>query len=127
MIRSNRSKKRSLLRLFETESGKLIRSFDDHQRVGFNSLAFTPDGRWLIAGEGDRQNVRIWDPETGQEVRRLKHEQEEVQCVAISPDGTAAWAPSKQDNIKRGQLRDGQFLTHDSTVRSISSRIAFNR
>ncbi len=45
-------------------------------------------------------------------------------AAAISPDGTAAWVPSKQDNIKRGGLRNGGALTHDMAVRSIASRIA---
>lgn len=44
-------------------------------------------------------------------------------AVAISPDGQAAWVPSKQDNIKRGMLRDGLGLTFQNTVRAISSRI----
>lgn len=43
--------------------------------------------------------------------------------LVISPDGLSGWVPSKQDNIKRGMLRDGQPLTHDSTVRSITSRV----
>ncbi len=43
--------------------------------------------------------------------------------AVLSPDGTNAWVPSKQDNIKRGMLRDGKPLTHDSSVRSIASRI----
>lgn len=43
--------------------------------------------------------------------------------VALSPDGKTAWVPSKQDNIKRGKMRDGQDLTFDSVVRSISSKI----
>lgn len=43
--------------------------------------------------------------------------------AVISPDGASAWVPSKQDNIRRGVLRDGNPLTHDSTVRSITSRI----
>lgn len=46
--------------------------------------------------------------------------------AVISPDGTNACVPSKKDNIKRGLLRDGQALTHDSAVRSISSRIDLN-
>ncbi len=46
--------------------------------------------------------------------------------VVISPDGNSAWVSSKQDNIKRGMLRDGRQLTHDSTVRSISSKINLN-
>jgi YVTN family beta-propeller protein len=41
----------------------------------------------------------------------------------ISPDGLSAWIPSKQDNIKRGKLRDGNDLTHESAVRAIASRI----
>ncbi len=44
-------------------------------------------------------------------------------AAAISPDGQTAWVPSKQDNIKRGALRNGATLTHDMTVRSIASRI----
>jgi YVTN family beta-propeller protein len=43
--------------------------------------------------------------------------------AVISPDGRTAWVPSKKDNIKRGVLRDTQTLTHDSAVRSITSRI----
>jgi large repetitive protein len=44
-------------------------------------------------------------------------------AAAISPDGTSAWVPSKQDNIKRGTLRNGGVLTHDMAIRSIASRI----
>ncbi len=45
-------------------------------------------------------------------------------AAAISPDATQAWVPSKQDNIKRGALRDGTGLNFQSTVRAVSSRIA---
>jgi YVTN family beta-propeller protein len=44
-------------------------------------------------------------------------------AAAISPDGSTAWVPSKKDNIERGSFRDGNALTFDNTVRSISSRI----
>jgi DNA-binding beta-propeller fold protein YncE len=43
--------------------------------------------------------------------------------AVLSPDGISAWVPSKKDNIKRGMLRDGKALTHESAVRSITSRI----
>ncbi len=45
-------------------------------------------------------------------------------AATISPDGTQAWLPSKQDNVKRGQLREGSALNFQNTVRAISSRIA---
>lgn len=44
-------------------------------------------------------------------------------AAVISPDGQSAWVPSKQDNIKRGQLRNSQILTHDMSVRSVTSRL----
>ena len=43
--------------------------------------------------------------------------------MAISPDGTQAYVPSKQDNLQRGVLRDGSGLNFQNTVRAISSRI----
>ena len=43
--------------------------------------------------------------------------------AAISPDGTSAWVASKQDNIQRGGGRDGNPLTHDNTIRGITSRV----
>ena len=44
-------------------------------------------------------------------------------AAVISPDGTTAWVPSKQDNIKRGMARSGQNLDFQNTIRAISSRI----
>jgi YVTN family beta-propeller protein len=44
-------------------------------------------------------------------------------AAVISPDGTQAWVPSKQDNIARGGKRDGLGLNFQNTVRAISSRI----
>lgn len=49
-----------------------------------------------------------------------------LNSIAISPDGVKAWLPSKQDNMDRGQFRDGQALTQDSTVRPIVSQIDLN-
>lgn len=44
-------------------------------------------------------------------------------AVALSPDGSTAWVPSKQDNVARGTLRNGANLNFQNTVRAIASRI----
>jgi YVTN family beta-propeller protein len=44
--------------------------------------------------------------------------------AVISPDGTQAFVPSKQDNIRRGMLRNGLPLNFQNTVRAVTSRIA---
>jgi YVTN family beta-propeller protein len=44
----------------------------------------------------------------------------------ISPDGGSAWVASKQDNIKRGVLRNQQNLDFQNTVRAIASNLNLN-
>ena len=44
-------------------------------------------------------------------------------AAVIAPDGASAWVPSKQDNVKRGSLRDGVNLDFQNTVRAVTSRI----
>lgn len=44
-------------------------------------------------------------------------------AAMASPDGASLWIPSKQDNIKRGRLRDGLDLNFQNTVRAIASRV----
>ena len=46
-----------------------------------------------------------------------------LSAAVISPDGQSAWVPSKEDNIFRGQLRDGLDLNFEHTVRAVSSHI----
>ena len=46
-----------------------------------------------------------------------------ISSLAISPDGSRLWVPSKKDNILRGTFRDGQPLNFESTVRTIASQV----
>ena len=43
--------------------------------------------------------------------------------VAIDPFGEFAYVTAKQDNILRGGFKDGQPLTHETSVRAIVSKI----
>lgn len=63
------------------------------------------------------------EPDTSNSARGIPNY---VGGVALSPDGLSAWVPSKQDNIKRGMLRNAQPLTHDMALRSIASRLALD-
>ncbi len=46
-----------------------------------------------------------------------------LNAPVISPDGTTAYVPSKQDNIMSGGLRGGPGMTFDQTVRAVASVI----
>src|SRR5438067_10219773 len=50
------------------------------------SVAFSPDGRTLLAGAWDR-SIRLWDLATKQELRRYAGHTGWVRSVAFSPDG----------------------------------------
>lgn len=43
--------------------------------------------------------------------------------VVISPAGDTGWLPSKQDNVLGGDLRGGNGITFDQTVRAVTSKI----
>lgn len=47
-----------------------------------------------------------------------------LQQIGVSPDGRSAWFPSLQANVERGEFRDGQALTHETTVRAVMSSVA---
>jgi WD40 repeat protein len=53
------------------------------------ALAFTPDGRRALTGSEDR-TMRLWDLETGQEVRRFEEGTSNFVSLAVFPDGRRA-------------------------------------
>ena len=85
-----------VVRLWDLESGDLIRELKGHTEWVF-SVAFSPDGRraYSTSGgfmsdiwhDGTDSAIRVWDVETGQEVRKLEGHKGIVWGVAVSPDG----------------------------------------
>jgi WD40 repeat protein len=50
------------------------------------AVAFSPDGKTLASG-GDDRVIRLWDAETGKELRTFAGHTDSVNAVAFSPDG----------------------------------------
>jgi WD40 repeat protein len=87
-----------------------------------SALIFTRDGKTLISASGDRL-IRLWDPVTGKDRRRLEGHTAAVLSLALTPDGkrlasgsadrtVRVWdlAADKQARLIAGHHRDVSSL-----------------
>jgi WD40 repeat protein len=73
------------IKLWDTASGRLIRTFAGHTRI-VNSVTFSPDGTRIISGSFDN-TIKLWDTAAGSEIRTFTGHTGNVNSVAFSPDG----------------------------------------
>jgi WD40 repeat protein len=73
--------------LMDAATGKVLRRLrPEGERAGPESICFSPDGKLLATGGRDGL-VRLWDPDSGKEVRHWRVSSYRVNSVAFSPDG----------------------------------------
>jgi WD40 repeat protein len=67
--------------------------------TGVNSVAYTPDKRWLAAGDGNG-DVYLWNAATGQRVETLPDPGSGgILGVAVSPDGNTLGTDSPDGTV----------------------------
>jgi WD40 repeat protein len=72
--------------LWDAATGKEVRQFQARGHH-VNCLAYSPDGRMLASGGGEKM-IRLWELATGKERQRFEGHQGNVHSVAFSGDGT---------------------------------------
>ena len=87
------------------------------------SVAFAPDSATLLTGSDDR-TARLWDLETGAEIRRFEGHKRGVTSVAFAPDGATLLTASDDETARLWDLETGaeirRFEGHKSGVTSVA-------
>src|SRR5258708_490637 len=70
-------------------------------------VACSADGN-LLASSGNDNLVRLWDPQTGREVRRLEGHSNWVNTVAFAPDGKTLASGSADGTVRLWETATGK-------------------
>ena len=86
------------IRLWDVNTGRHLRTLTGH-RSAVRSAVFSPDGETLVSGSGDHfvhnegfrrsgtYTLRVWDVQTGTQLRTLNGHTGSINSVAFSPSG----------------------------------------
>jgi WD40 repeat protein/Flp pilus assembly protein TadD len=95
----------------------------DGQPVPTSPLAFTPDGKYIVAGSDDT-TAKLWEVDTGRESMTFNGHSSPVSSVAVSPDGRYAATSSENGEVKLWNKTTGReqatLKGHKKSVDSIA-------
>lgn len=86
-------------------------------------VAFSPDAD-LLATAGPDETVRLWNPSTGLELRRLSHDAV-ASSVRFSPDGARLAATDEGGGVRLWDPRSGELI-HDLHHDRVSRKVFFS-
>jgi WD40 repeat protein len=111
------------LKLWDAASGALVREFKGYKekespkghREGVYCAAFSPDGKFLASGSGDR-GIKIWDVTSGAVVREL-----------VNPGAKAAgWSGAEGPQAHPGSVYSLRFTPDGSRLVSVGNAPHFH-
>ncbi|WP_088892187.1 serine/threonine-protein kinase [Leptolyngbya ohadii] len=110
------------IRLWDMNSGRLIRTLSGHTSFVNNALALSPDGQTLISGSADR-TIRVWDLTTGKLRHTLLGHTGFVNSVDVSPDGKILASGGADNTVKIWDLATAKLVRtltgHQGYVNSV--------
>jgi len=97
------------IKLWDLATGEERGTLQGHTE-NVSSLTFSPDGKSLASGSGDR-TVKLWDLATLKERSSLQGHKNAVTCLAFSPDGRTLASGGYHNTLKLWDVSSGKERT----------------
>ncbi len=119
--------------LWDINTGETIQHFSDHN-FSLISIAYSPDGKYAVTTGFEYlpnhlnwrtgYSARLWDVETGQELRQFSGHTDFVTSAAFSPDGKTIVTTSADNTARLWDVESGaeirRFTGHSEFVWSVT-------
>jgi len=92
---------------------------------GVHSVSFDHNSRHILSGASDK-TVRLWDTDSGREIRNFSGHTGSVFSVAFSPDGRQVLSGSRDNTIKLWNVATGREIRNFSGHTDSVFSVAFN-
>ncbi|MCE1225567.1 MAG: caspase family protein [Geobacteraceae bacterium] len=108
------------LLLRNPEDGRIVRTL-----AGQGAAAFSPDGKRIVSGDtGNR--LKLWDTETGNELKGFAAHTDKITAVAFSPNGRFIVSGSKDKTVRVLDSETGRELRVFRNFRYHVNAVAFS-
>lgn len=114
------------IQVYEAKTKKLKSVLQNPDAKKYYSVAFSPNGKWLVAGDSS-QRISLWDINSSELQENIISHEGEVYSIAFSPNNQWLVSGSSDQTIKLWKVQDnGTFAFyrtlngHSGGVRSVS-------
>src|SRR5262249_20865173 len=113
--------------IWEWQAGKEPREIKVPPRGARGRLAFLPDGKTLVTGDGGREGIRLWDVVTGRMLLQMGDRTSwGPKNVCISPDGRYIASSGYRQPLVLYDAKTGKEVRRMSGLRSGLSSAVFS-
>jgi WD40 repeat protein len=101
------------IRMWDVKTWALLKVFEIRPWTYWGAaraLAYSPDGRRFAAGVGEDPTVTLWDPNSGEVLKRLRGCRDSVRTLAVSADGQQILAGSLDGTARIWKTATGKEI-----------------